>query len=86
MVVPFQLWMTSREFCEKEGIELQIVSPYSPWIAGLIENGTAIYLVSCANPGARVLGEDDYNKMQWEDLPRIGQYTSNTPSTYSTDV
>ena len=57
-----------REFCKEEGIELQIVSPYSPWIAGLIENGNSNLLSVLRKLCAPGLGEDDYNKMQWEDL------------------
>ena len=59
-----------REFCEEEGIELRIVSPYSPWIAGLIENGNSNLLSILRKLCAPGLGEDDYNKMQWEDLPK----------------
>jgi len=59
-----------REFCEEKGIELQIVSPYSPWIAGLIENGNSNLLSVLRKLCAPGLGEDDYEKMQWEDLPK----------------
>jgi hypothetical protein len=58
------------EFCKEEGIKLKIVSPYSPWIAGLIENRNSNLLSvlhKLCTPG---LGEDDYNKMQWVDLPK----------------
>jgi hypothetical protein len=59
-----------RDFCTKEGIELKIISPYSPWIAGLVENGNGNLLSILRKLCAPGLGEDDYNKMQWEDLPR----------------
>jgi hypothetical protein len=59
-----------REFCKEEDIELQIVSPYSPWIAGLIENGNSNLLSVLRKLCAPGLREDDYNKMQWEDLPK----------------
>jgi hypothetical protein len=59
-----------RDFCAKEGIELKIISPYSPWIAGLVENGNGNLLSILRKLCAPGLGEDDYNKMQWEDLPK----------------
>ena len=59
-----------RDFCAKETIELKIVSPYSPWIAGLIENGNSNLLSVLCKLCAPGLGEDDYNKMWWEDLPK----------------
>jgi hypothetical protein len=59
-----------REFCEKEGIELTIISPYSPWIAGLIENGNSNLLSILRKLCAPGLGEDEYEQMQWKDLPK----------------
>jgi hypothetical protein len=59
-----------RDFCTKEGIELKIISPYSPWIAGLVENGNGNLLSILRKLCAPGLGEDDYNKMQWKDLPK----------------
>jgi hypothetical protein len=30
-----------HDYCKKEGIQLKIIFPYSPWIASLIENGNS---------------------------------------------
>jgi hypothetical protein len=59
-----------RDYCEKEGIELNIISPYSPWIAGLIENGNSNLLSILRKLCAPGLGEDDYERIQWKDLPK----------------
>jgi hypothetical protein len=59
-----------QEFCEKEGIELTIISPYSPWITGLIENGNSNLLSILRKLCAPGLGEDEYKQMQWKDLPK----------------
>jgi hypothetical protein len=59
-----------RDYCEKEGIELKIISPYSPWIAGLVENGNGNLLSILRKLCAPGLGEDDYEQMQWKDLPK----------------
>jgi len=59
-----------RDFCEAENIELTITSPYSPWINGLIENGNGNLLSILRKLCAPGLGEDDYEKIQWENLPK----------------
>src|ERR1700676_954053 len=59
-----------RDYCKKEGIKLNIISPYSPWIAGLIENGNSNLLSVLQKLCAPGLGEDDYEQMQWKDLPK----------------
>jgi transposase InsO family protein len=59
-----------RDFCAQEDITLQIISPYSPWIAGLIENGNSNLLSILRRLCAPNLGEDDYETMQWVDLPK----------------
>ena len=59
-----------RDYCEKEGIELNIISPYSPWIAGLIKNGNSNLLSILRKLCAPGLGEDDYERIQWKDLPK----------------
>jgi len=57
-----------RDFCKKEGTESTITTLYSPWINGLIENGNRNLLSilhKLCTPG---LGEDDHEKIQWENL------------------
>jgi hypothetical protein len=66
------------EFCKEEGIELQIVSPYSLWIAGLIENRN--------NNLLSVLGRMTTIRCNGRTYKRTGQYTSNMQSTYLTDI
>lgn len=47
-----------RDYCEANGIELTIISAYSPHIVGLIENGNANLLAVLRKLCAPGLGED----------------------------
>ena len=59
-----------RDFCEARGIQYRVTAPYSPWINGLIENGNGNLLSILQKLCAPGLGEDDYETMQWEDIPK----------------
>ena len=59
-----------RDFCEARGIQYHVTAPYSPWINGLIENGNSNLLSILRKLCAPGLGEDDYETMQLEDLPK----------------
>ena len=59
-----------RDFCEARGIQYRVTAPYSPWINGLIENGNGNLLSILRKLCAPGLGEDNYEAMQWEDLPK----------------
>jgi transposase InsO family protein len=58
-----------RKLCEESGVELHIVLKYSPWVNGLLEGMNSKLLGRLKRLCALGLGEDDYDKMQWEDLP-----------------
>jgi hypothetical protein len=64
-----------RKLCEESGVELHIVPKYSPWVNGLLEGMNSKLLGRLKRLCAPGLGENDYDKMQWEDLPE------NCPST-----
>ena len=59
-----------KDFCESMGTHLHIVAAYSPWINGLLERNNGILLDALRRLCAPGLGEDDYEKMAMEDIPR----------------
>lgn len=59
-----------REWCEKKGVTLHIVPAYSPWVNGLLEGMNSKLLGRLKRMCAPDLGEDKYEAMGWEDLPK----------------
>lgn len=68
------------DFCADQGIELRIISPYSPWIAGLIENSNGNLLsvlrkICSARYAHRVWGKTTTRKCNGLTYQRIGRHT-----------
>lgn len=59
-----------REFCAKWGVKHHVVAAYSPWINGLVEGTNKLLLYVLARLCAPEVGEDGWDAMDWEDLPR----------------
>jgi hypothetical protein len=59
-----------QQCCEKWGSRHHVVAAYSPWINGLVEGTNRILLNMLARLCAPELGEDGWQAMDWEDLPR----------------
>ena len=58
------------EFCGSWGCKPHRVSAYSPWINGLVEGTNKILLHVLKRLCALGLGEDEYDKMDWDSLPK----------------
>lgn len=58
-----------KEFCNKNGTKLHIVAAYAPWLNGLLEGSNGIVLNALKRVCAPGLGEDDYARMEKEDIP-----------------
>ena len=52
------------------GIKHHIVAAYSPWINGLVEGTNRLLLYVLARLCAPEVGEDGWQSMSWEDLPK----------------
>jgi hypothetical protein len=59
-----------RAFCEQWNCKPHVVSAYSPWINGLVEGTNKILLHVLKRLCAPGLGEDEYEKMDWDTLPK----------------
>jgi len=59
-----------RTFCKSWGCKPHIVSAYSPWINSLVEGTNKILLHILKRLCAPGLGEDKYDKMNWDSLPK----------------
>ena len=59
-----------KEFCEKWGGKHHVVASYSPWINGLVEGTNKILLYVLARLCAPEIGEDGWQSMEWENLPK----------------
>ena len=59
-----------KECCEKWGGRHHVVAAYSPWINGLVEGTNKILLYVLARLCAPEVGEDGWQSMNWNDLPR----------------
>jgi len=59
-----------RDFCTSIGTKTYVVAAYSPWINGLIEGSNKILLNTVKRLCAPNLGEDDYERMGVEDIPK----------------
>ena len=59
-----------KAFCKSWGCKSHIVSAYSPWINGLVEGTNKILLHILKQLCAPGLGEDEYDKMTWDSLPK----------------
>ena len=59
-----------QQCCEKWGGRHQVVAAYSPWINGLVEGTNKILLYILARLCAPEVGEDGWQSMSWDDLPK----------------
>ncbi|CAA7271055.1 unnamed protein product [Cyclocybe aegerita] len=59
-----------RDICESYGMELHILPAYSPWMNGLLEGMNGKLLGRLKRLCAPDVGEDEYEKMGWKDLPK----------------
>jgi hypothetical protein len=59
-----------RAWCEGKGTTLHIVPSYSPWVNGLLEGMNGKLLNRLKRMCAPDLGEDEYEAMGWDDLPK----------------
>src|ERR1700676_1193831 len=59
-----------RAFCESWACKPHIVSAYSPWINGLVEGTNKILLHVLKRLCAPGLGDDEYDNMDWDSLPK----------------
>jgi hypothetical protein len=59
-----------RDCCADLGTKHHVVAAYSPWINGLIEGSNKILLNTLKRLCAPGLGDDDYDRMAAEDIPR----------------
>jgi hypothetical protein len=59
-----------REFCGKWGTETHVVAAYSPWVNGLVEGANKLLLHILKRLCSPNLGEDEYERMTVDDLPR----------------
>ena len=67
-----------KAFCKSWGCKSHIVSAYSPWINGLVEGTNKILLHVLKQICAPGLGEDEYDKMTWDSLPKTWPLHLNT--------
>jgi len=58
-----------HDFCAGWGTDTHVVSAYSLWVNGLIEGANKILLHILKQLCSPNLGEDDYNAMNWENIP-----------------
>ena len=59
-----------QDFCDEWGIKHHVVAAYSPWINGLVEGTNRLLLYVLARLCAPEVGEDGWQSMSWEDLPK----------------
>jgi len=59
-----------KEFCEKWGGKHHVVASYSPWINRLVEGTNKILLYVLVCLCAPEIGEDGWQSMEWENLPK----------------
>ena len=59
-----------QQCCEKWGSQHHVVAAYSPWINGLVEGTNKILLYILARLCAPEVGEDGWQGMNWNDLPK----------------
>ena len=59
-----------RTFCKSWGCKPHVVSAYSPWINGLVEGTNKILLHVLKRLCAPGLGDDEYDNMDWDSLPK----------------
>ena len=59
-----------KDFCAKWSCKHHVVAAYSPWINGLVEGTNKLLLHVLKRLCAPNLGEDEYNAITWEKLPR----------------
>jgi len=58
-----------RDLCAEWGTETHVVSTYLPWVNGLVEGANKILLHILKRLCSPNLGEDEYNAMDWENIP-----------------
>lgn len=59
-----------QQCCEKWGSRHHVIAAYSPWINGLVEGTNKILLYILARLCAPEVGEDGWQGMNWNDLPK----------------
>ena len=59
-----------RAFCKSWVCKPHVVSAYSPWINGLVEGTNKILLHVLKRLCTPGLGDDEYNNMAWDSLPK----------------
>ena len=60
-----------KEFCAKWSCEHYVVAAYSPWVNGLVEGTNKLLLHVLKRLCAPALGEDKYDAITWEKLPKM---------------
>jgi len=60
---------TVHDLCAEWGTETHVVSAYSPWVNGLVEGANKILLHILKRLCSPNLGEDEYNAMDWKNIP-----------------
>ena len=60
-----------HKFCKEWKCEHHVVSAYSPWINGLVEGINKILLHVLKPLCTAGLGEDEYEEMDWNTLPKM---------------
>ncbi|KJA13083.1 hypothetical protein HYPSUDRAFT_98098, partial [Hypholoma sublateritium FD-334 SS-4] len=59
-----------KEFCESWSTKHHVVAAYSPWINGFVEGTNKLLLYILARLCAPEIGEDGWQKTDWESLPK----------------
>jgi len=59
-----------KDLCDEWGIKHHVVAAYSPWVNGLVEGTNKLLLYVLARLCAPEVGEDGWQSMAWEDLPK----------------
>jgi transposase InsO family protein len=59
-----------QDFCDEWGIKHHIVTVYSPWVNGLVEGMNRLLLYVLTRLCTPEVGEDSWQSMVWEDLPK----------------
>lgn len=57
--------------CKKWGMKLHVTPAYSPWVNGLVEGMNKLLLYVLAHLCAPGVGEDGWQSMPWEKLPKM---------------
>ena len=59
-----------QDLCDEWGIKHHVIAVYSLWINGLVEGMNKLLLYILAQLCAPEVGEDGWQSMSWEDVPK----------------